>query len=263
MTEVSYKSAGAETESRARFMGKVAVITGAARGMGAWHARLFAQEGCKVVVTDVLENEGRQVAEEIGEDAIFLKHDVTDLESWSNVLTVAENKFGPVTILINNAGIAGPFTHTAELSVRDYLAVLDVNANGVFYGMKSVIPGMIDAGGGAIVNISSVGGFNHIEGLPNIAYTASKFALRGMTKAAAVEYASRNIRINSVHPGGVLTPMALEATTQDAIDTFVGKIPMGRTGNPQEISRVVLFLASDEASYMTGSAVLVDGGILR
>lgn len=247
----------------ARLQGKVALITGAAMGLGESHARLFVEEGSKVVITDVAEEEGKKLAAELGESAIFLKHDVADPDSWDAVLAQAEKTFGVVTVLVNNAGISGPNAFTADLGVEDFIKIMNINTNGTFYGMRAVIPGMIKAGGGSIINTSSVGGFSHVKGLPNLAYTGSKFAVRGLTKAAAVEYAPKNVRVNSVHPGGVLTPMAASVAPKEAIEAFIADTPMGRLGRPREISNIVLFLASDESSYMTGAALLADGGKLR
>ena len=243
--------------------GKVAVVTGAASGMGIEHARLFASEGAKIVLTDVNERAGAAAAAEIGDTATFVKHDVADLIGWDNVVRHAERLFGPVTVLVNNAGISGPRYHTAELDPADFLRIMGINTNGVFFGMRAVLPGMLRAGGGSIVNISSTAGFSHTKYTGNMAYTASKFAVRGMTRAAAVEYAGRNIRVNSVHPGGVMTPMVANNLPEEAKSAILSEIPMGRLGEPLEISRLVLFLASDDASYITGSAMLADGGLLR
>jgi len=243
--------------------GKVALITGAAGGMGLEHARLFASEGARVVLTDLDEKAGAAAAAKLGEAAVFIRHDVTDQGDWDEVITGAERAFGPVAVLVNNAGISGPRCHTAELDPADFLRIMAINANGVFFGMRAALPGMLRAGGGSIVNISSAAGFSHTRYTGNMAYTASKFAVRGMTKAAAMEYADRNIRVNSVHPGGVMTPMVANNLPDAAKRTILSEIPMGRLAEPSEISRLVLFLASDDASYMTGSAVVADGGLLR
>lgn len=242
-----------------KLQGKVAIITGAAAGMGASHAKLFIEEGASVVLTDVNEAAGQALATELGERALFVKHDVGDPESWRVVLEEANEKFGPVTILVNNAGIAGPPAKIAELTDKDYLSVISVDQHGTFFGMRAVIPGMLEAGGGSIVNISSVAGFVH-EAL-NGAYTAAKFAVRGLTKAAAIEYADKNIRVNSVHPGAVFTAM-LQAMDEETVEAFSATIPMRRMADPREISQVVLFLASDDSSYVTGAEHVVDGGAL-
>jgi 3alpha(or 20beta)-hydroxysteroid dehydrogenase len=204
---------------------------------------------------------GRELAAELGEPATFVHLDVTDADSWSAALAQAEKSFGPVTVLVNNAGVAGPFTPTAELAPEIYQRTVDVDENGVFLGMRAVIPGMVAAGGGSIVNISSTAGFSH-AGTPNIAYTAAKFAVRGMTKAAAVEYASAGIRVNSVHPGAVLTPMVANGLDDAGRAAVSAGIPLGRLAEPEEISNLVLFLASHEASYITGAAFVADGGML-
>lgn len=240
---------------------KIALISGAALGMGAAHARAFVAEGARVVLGDILEKEGSALADELGDAATFVKLDVTDPSSWENALSTARKRFGTVNVLVNNAGVAGPFTLTADMSPDAYHRILSVDQHGVFYGMRAAIPGMIEAGGGAIVNISSTAGFSH-AGTPNIAYTAAKWAVRGISKAAAVEYASTGIRINSVHPGAVLTPMVSNALDDAAKAATVSVIPMGRFAQPEEISRLVVFLASDDASYITGAAFLADGGML-
>lgn len=181
--------------------GKVAIITGAAQGMGASHAQRFIEEGAKVVITDLNEGGGRRLADELGENALFLQHDVTSPADWRRVVHEAEETFGPVTVLVNNAGVLGPISETVEFAEEEYLKVCAINQHSQFYGMKAVIPSMRRAGGGAIVNISSTAGLVSIVGAPNIAYVGSKFASRGMTKHAAVQYGPDNIRVNSVHPG--------------------------------------------------------------
>lgn len=244
-----------------RLEGKVAIITGAARGMGEAHARLFAQEGAKLILSDVLEQEGKLLADELGENVIFLKHDVTNQEQWEEVLKVAEEKFGPVTVLVNNAGITGAFANVAELDYQEYKKVMAINADGTFLGMKTVIPSMLKAGKGSIVNISSVSGLQVAPGSPNAAYVGSKFAVTGLTKMAALEYATRNIRVNSVHPGGVRTNIVPDISVFDD-PKLLEPTPMGRFAEPVEISHLVLFLASDEASYLTAAEYKVDGGMM-
>jgi 3alpha(or 20beta)-hydroxysteroid dehydrogenase len=242
-----------------RLNGKVAVITGAARGMGAAHARLFVAEGAKVVLTDIRDAEGKAVAKELGTNARFLHHDVTKSGEWERVISEAEATFGPVSVLVNNAGIA-PHVALPDISEAEYIKVIDVNQVSVFLGMKTVLPSMRRAGGGSIVNISSSAG---LIGYPNMtAYVASKFAVRGMTKTAAVELARKGIRVNSVHPGAVWTPLAEESQGKDLIDRVCKeKVPLGRVGDPKEVSYLVLFLASDESSYCTGAEFVVDGGL--
>jgi len=244
-----------------RLQGKVAVVTGAARGMGASHARTFVEEGASVVLTDLNVDAGQSLADELGESAVFVEHDVTDFAQWGPVVRTAEDTFGPVTILVNNAGILGPIATTADLSVEDYLKVCAINQHSEFYGMKAVIPSMLKAGIGSIVNISSIAGIVANYGFPSLAYVASKSAVRGMTKATAVEYGKNNIRVNSVHPGFIQTPMMVEATDEGGGDALAD-IPLGRIADPREVSNLVLFLASDESSYITGSEHLVDAGML-
>jgi 3alpha(or 20beta)-hydroxysteroid dehydrogenase len=243
-----------------RLAGKVALITGSARGMGEAHARLFVAEGAKVILTDLSEQAGQAIAQELGENALFLKHDVTKLADWQRVVAEGEAKFGPVTVLVNNAGVLGPIADTTELTEDDYLKVCAINQHGVFYGMQAVIPSMLKAGLGSIVNISSVAGIVSIYGAPSLAYVASKFAVRGMTKKTAVEFGGKNIRVNSVHPGFINTPMMAEATNEEGGDAL-GLIPLGRLAEPREVSQLVLFLASDESSYITGTEHIIDGGM--
>ena len=239
---------------------KVAVITGAASGMGAEHARLFVQEGARVVLTDILEDEGRALARELGAGAAFVRHDVTDPAAWEEVVRATTEAFGPATVLVNNAGFAGPAATVADMAVQDYLRTIAIDQHGVFFGMRAVIPGMVDAGGGSVVNISSVAGFVHQVDVPNPAYTAAKFAVRGLTKAAAVQFEPQRVRVNSVHPGGVLTPMLRTTVPQEAIDTITADVPLRRMAEPAEVSRLLVFLASDESSYITGAEHLIDGG---
>lgn len=244
-----------------RLDGKVAIITGASRGMGSEHVREFVKEGAKVVITDILEAEGRTLSKELGENTLFVKHDVTNPDDWNHVINQAVEAFGPVTVLVNNAGYAGPVSSLTDLADEDYLKIISIDQHGTFYGMKALIPHMIEAGGGSIVNISSTAGLRHVNGTPNVAYTAAKHAVNGLTKAAAVEYADKNIRINVICPGGVLTPLLKETYTQEQLDMYATS-PIGRLSDPHEISKPVLFLASDDASYITGAEYVVDGGLL-
>jgi len=246
-----------------RLDGKVALITGGARGMGKSHVRHFVAEGAKVVFGDVLDEQGLGVAQKIGpDDCRYLHHDVTSEEDWTAAVGTAVDTFGKLDILVNNAGVL-TFASISEMPLAEFRRILEINAVGCWLGMKSVIEPMKAAGGGSIVNISS------IEGLTGAAecsaYAASKFAVRGMTKAAAQELGKFGIRVNSVHPGGILTRMVLD--TADTMDPERGErylkaLPLGRFGHSAEVSNLVAFLASDEASYSTGSEFLVDGGIL-
>jgi 3alpha(or 20beta)-hydroxysteroid dehydrogenase len=246
----------------ARLDGKVALITGAAMGMGAAHARVFVREGARVVLGDIAEDLGTKLAAELGEDVTFTRLDVTDPTSWQAAVSHAETTFGPVTVLVNNAGVAGPPIPTADLPMDAYHLTVNIDETGTYLGMRATIPGMVAAGGGSIVNISSTAGFSYVFGTPNIAYAAAKFAVRGMTKAAAVEYGAAGIRVNSVHPGGVLTPLVAKGLDDAGRTAVTANIPLGRFAEPEEISNLVLFLASDEASYITGAAFIADGGML-
>jgi 3alpha(or 20beta)-hydroxysteroid dehydrogenase len=246
-----------------RLDGKVALITGGARGMGKSHVRHFVAEGARVVFGDVLDDRGEHVAAGLGaESCRYVHHDVTSEADWAAAVTTATDAFGRLDVLVNNAGVL-KFASIAEMPLEDFRRILEVNAVGCWLGMKAVIEPMKAAGGGAIVNISSIEGFTGAAGLS--AYSASKFAVRGMTKVAAQELGRFGIRVNSVHPGGVLTRMALEqAGTFDHVDgeAFLRSLPIPRFAEPAEISRLVAFLASDESSYSTGSEFVADGGIL-
>jgi 3alpha(or 20beta)-hydroxysteroid dehydrogenase len=239
-----------------RLDGKVALITGGARGMGESHVRRFVVEGARVFFVDRLEAEGARLARELGPAASFSVADVSQEGDWLRIVEAAEATFGPVSVLVNNAGIvrAGPLE---EMSEADYRAVIDVNQIGTFLGMKTTVPSMRRAGGGSIVNISSVSG---ILGRPGaVAYTASKYAVTGMTKVAAGEFGQDNIRVNSVHPGAIATPI-FDAIAREKVDALTGNLPFPRMGRPDEVTNLVLFLASDESSYCTASEFVVDGG---
>ncbi|WP_067692112.1 glucose 1-dehydrogenase [Nocardia jejuensis] len=233
---------------------KHVIVTGGARGMGAAFARTLAAEGSKVVITDVLLEEGAALAAEIGESALFLPLDVTDEGAWNEVVATAEAAFGPVSGLVNNAGIVH-VDPIEKLSEADYRRVIDVNQVGVFLGMKAVIGSMRRAGIGSIVNISSTGG---LIGYSNIlGYVASKWAVRGMSKTAAQEFAPDNVRVNSVHPGIVATEMVATSARSSSI---AATQPIARPGTPEELANLVLFLISDDSSYSTGSEFIADGG---
>ena len=245
-----------------RLENKVALISGGARGMGASEARMFAREGAKVVIGDVLEAEGRQVEAEINEiggECVFVHLDVTQEAEWQQAVDTAVARFGKLDILVNNAGIAlrGVLEDTSS---EDWDRVMDVNAKGVFLGTKAAIPEMRKAGGGSIVNISSMSGMVGQSYIQPV-YNASKGAVRIFTKSAAIQYAKEGIRVNSVHPGPIDTPMAGERLTNAELQRQADeRSPMGRTAHPDEVAYGVLFLASDEASFMTGSELVIDGG---
>ncbi|BAD59658.1 glucose 1-dehydrogenase [Nocardia farcinica] len=238
--------------------GKVALITGGARGMGAEHARQFVAEGARVVFGDVRDEEGEALAAELGDDAHYVHHDVTSESEWSEVVAATIDRFGKLDILVNNAGI-NRFAPICEQSLDEFRLILDTNLTSTWLGIRAAAPVMSD--GGSIVNMSSVEGYAGAAGLS--AYAASKFGIRGLTKVAARELGSRNIRVNSVHPGGIATPMNTEfAPNLDPDKPFVPSLPIARWGRAAEVTHVVVFLASDAASYCTGSEVLVDGGLL-
>lgn len=242
-----------------RLEGKVAIISGAARGQGAAEAELFVREGARVVIGDILDDEGQRLAERLGEAARFIHLDVTDEGSWREALALTLDDFGPPDVLVNNAGVVH-FARIVDTELEDLRRVLDINLVGTFLGMKVVAPAMAGAGGGSIVNISSSSG---IVGFPMVgAYVSSKWAVRGLTKTAALELGAANIRVNSVHPGGVDTPMTRdpETTPLEAFEPFVRRLPLRRLGTVDDIAPLVLFLASDESSYCTGAEFVVDGG---
>ena len=245
-----------------RLEGKVAIITGGANGMGAEECRIFAREGAKVVIADVMEEEGRQVEAEIAEaggDAVFIKIDVTSESDWEQAVESTVARYGKLDVLVNNAGISGTH-HPDSMSVKAWDNFMDINAKGVFLGMKTVIPQMQAAGGGSIVNISSISGIVG-QNVIHMGYNASKGAVRIVTKSAAVQYARDGIRVNSVHPG-VMPPMRSSSAARDPDmrSAMVEAVPMRRLGRTEEVGYAVLFLASDEASYITGAELVVDGG---
>jgi 3(or 17)beta-hydroxysteroid dehydrogenase len=247
-----------------RLAGKVALITGGANGMGQSEAMLFAREGARVVVGDLLEAQGRDVVDAIakaGGQARFVKLDVTSEDAWRDAVAATVSSFGKLDVLVNNAGISGTFDPDT-LSTAAWDTLMNVNAKGVFLGMKHAIPAMQAAGGGAIVNISSISGFVGQDKL-HMAYNASKGAVRLMTKSVAVQYAKDGIRVNSVHPG-IMPPMRTSKMSADPAwrEKSLRAVPMKREGRVEEVAYAVLFLASDEASYITGTELVVDGGYL-
>jgi 3alpha(or 20beta)-hydroxysteroid dehydrogenase len=244
-----------------RLDGKVALITGAARGQGAAEARLFVAEGAQVMLGDVLDDDGEIVAKELGDRAAYLHHDVTSERDWDVIVEATRSRFGRVDVLVNNAGVFKIIGMTTT-SLDEYMRIVTINQVGTFLGMKAVTSTMIGQGSGSIVNISSVAGLAGSAG--TIAYTASKFAVRGMTKVAAVELAPFGIRVNSVHPGFIDTPMlrdALGATDAGTMEAAGASVPNGRLATADDVAKLVLYLASDDSAYSTGSEFVVDGGL--
>jgi 3alpha(or 20beta)-hydroxysteroid dehydrogenase len=243
-----------------RLDGKVAIISGAGRGQGAAEAKLFANEGARVVLGDVLDADVEVVAKEIGNAAIAVHHDVTVESEWAALVQKAVDEFGRVDVLVNNAGIFR-ITPLAATSADAYMDVILVNQLGTFLGMQAVTAAMTASGGGSIINISSIAGLRGSAG--TIAYSASKWAVRGMTKVAALELAPFGIRVNSIHPGIIDTPMLLDLMiTDDTARAAIGsRIPIGQVANADQVARLALFLASDESDHSTGAEFVVDGGI--
>ncbi|MEY2568703.1 MAG: 3alpha(or 20beta)-hydroxysteroid dehydrogenase [Actinomycetota bacterium] len=241
-----------------RLEGKVALVSGGARGMGAAEARLFVSEGARVVIGDVLVDEGKALVGELGDAARFVELDVTDEASWQAAVTAATTEFGRLDVLVNNAGI-WKIMPIAMMSVDDFMDVVKVNQLGVFLGMKSAIPAM-SVNGGSMVNISSVAGLTGAIG--QVAYGGSKWAVRGMTKTAAIELADLGIRVNSIHPGLIDTQML--QTVRDwgvEAEALLSGVPQHRFGTAEEVAKLALFLASDDSSHCTGGEFTVDGGM--
>jgi len=234
-----------------RFDGWVALVSGGARGMGASHVRGLVGEGAKVVFGDILDDEGKALAEELGDPAHYLHLNVTRDDDWKMAVAAAEEAFGPISLLVNNAGIVA-FGAVDEMDPDEFRRVIDINLTGVFLGMHYTVPSLRKAGGGAIINISSTAG---LMGYATIsAYGASKWGVRGMTKAAAMELGGDNIRVMSIHPGPIRTPM-----TADMGDELTAAQPIKRFGKPEEVTKLLMFMAAD-ATFSTGSEWIVDGG---
>ena len=244
-----------------RLEGKVALISGAARGMGAEEARIFAREGAKVVIGDISEEDGQAVEAQIsvaGGQALFVRLDVTQENDWTRAVDLAVSRYGKLDILVNNAGISSR-SFTDDTSIDGWDKIMEVNSKGVFLGTRAAVPKMLEAGGGSIINISSIMGLVGSAG-GHPAYNASKGAVRIFSKAMAVRHGKDNIRVNSVHPGFMPPMTSGIAYDQDQRRQSLDQTPMGREGRIEEVANAVLFLASDEASYITGAELAVDGG---
>ncbi|QIS02616.1 glucose 1-dehydrogenase [Nocardia brasiliensis] len=235
-----------------RLSGKVALISGGARGMGAAHARALVAEDARVVLGDVLDEEGTAVAKELGDAATYVHLDVREPDEWQSAVAEAVQRYGALNVLVNNAGIANG-NLLVDFDLAEWQRIIDINLTGTFLGMRAATPAMIEAGGGSIINISSVEGMRGSPGLHG--YVASKFAVRGLTKSTALELAQYKIRVNSVHPGLITTPMT------EGIPAEFLQIPLGRAAEASEVAALITFLASDESSYSTGAEFVIDGGL--
>lgn len=241
-----------------RLDGKIAIISGGARGQGAAEAARFVEEGARVLIGDVLRDEAEATAAVLGDQALAVSLDVTDEDQWHVAVATCVEHFGLPNLLVNNAGVVA-FHQLLNTPADEFRRMLDINLVGTFLGIRTVAPSMIEAGGGSIVNISSTGG---LTGMPAVsAYVASKFGVTGLTKSAAMELGPHGIRVNSVHPGSIETPMVMfEGLTRDDFAPFYNRLPVKRLGTVDDVAALVLFLASDESSYCTGAEFVVDGG---
>jgi 3alpha(or 20beta)-hydroxysteroid dehydrogenase len=247
---------------KSRLEGKVALITGGARGMGASEAQLFLDEGAKVVITDILDEVGQETARRLSPDGsrcIFYRHDVTNESEWESVVADAIGAFGQIDVLVNNAGIFEQGS-ILDTSLKNFERTMDINVTGVFLGMKTVAPHMVQRKQGSIINISSVAGLNGTPGF--VAYGASKWAVRGMTKGVAKELAPFGVRVNSIHPGIIDTPMlqTFDEAGEGVREMVRTRIPLGYEAEPIHVARLALYLGSDDSAYSTGSEFIVDGG---
>ena len=241
--------------------GKVALITGSARGQGEAEARRFVAEGAKVAITDLRDVLGEQLAAELGPDTFYQQLDVTREDDWDAAVAATVERFGKLDILVNNAGI-GAFGTLEGLDLKTHHEMIDINLHGVYLGMRAAKAALVATGNGAIVNISSIDGIVGVLGMTS--YSGSKFAVTGMTRSAAIELGPLGVRVNSIHPGVINSPMVQEAPpeTRARLDRLMDMQPIKRMGEPDEIASLALFLASDEASYITGAQFVIDGGHL-
>ncbi len=241
-----------------RLDNKVAIVTGGAMGQGEAIVRAYVAEGAKVVIADIAKEAGQALADELGADAHFASHDVSDAAAWATLVEDTNQRFGPVNVLANNAGLLR-FGRIEEMPLEEFMLLVNVNQVGVFLGMQAVGRTMRMNGGGSIINASSVEG---LAGMPSCtAYAATKWAIRGMTKCAAMEMGPKGIRVNSVHPGMIDTPMTRVHGGDAAMEFGASKVPLRRVGTPDDIAPVYVFLASDESSYINGAEIAVDGGV--
>lgn len=242
---------------------KVAVITGSGSGIGRAAAILYAKEGAKVIISDINEEHGNAVLEEIkinGGEAFFIKADTSKPEEHKKLVDQTIEKYGALHIAVNNAGIGGPLSSIADYPIDGWQKVIDINLSGVFYGLKYQIPAMLKSGGGSVVNIASILGQAGTKFSP--AYVAAKHGVVGLTKAAALEYADQKIRVNSIGPGYIKTPMVMNSLDEATLTVVTGLHPMGRLGEAEEVAELILWLGSDKSSFVTGSYYPVDGGYL-
>lgn len=239
-----------------RLENKVIIVTGAAQGMGKTHVEKLLAEGARVAITDINKELGEQVSKALGENTIFIQHDVVNESDWQNVVNIVMNKWGHIDVLINNAGITYN-TPLEELSLENYMKIVNVNQVSVFLGMKTVASIMKAQKNGSIINVSSMNGL--VGGA--IGYTDTKFAVRGMTKAASRELSPHNIRVNSVHPGVIQTSMLEQEGVKEQVEQFKTTIPMRRAAQTEEVSNMIIFLSFEESSYSTGSEFVIDGGL--